>query len=87
VRAVYAPALVGWVGSPGVGVSVTVGNVGWFPLGPREVYVPARRYSHRYFERVNVSNTVIVNTHVHHRCVQQPRGGNLSYRNRGCRAR
>ena len=82
VRAVYAPALVGWVGSPGVGVSVTVGNVGWFPLGPREVYVPARRYSHRYFERVNVSNTVIVNnTYITN--VYNNRGGNLSYRNRG----
>jgi hypothetical protein len=81
VRAVYAPALVGWVGSPGVGVSMTVGHVGWFPLGPREVYVPARRYSPRYFERVNVSNTVIVNrtyiTNVYHN-----RGGNLTYRNR-----
>ena len=61
VRAVYAPALVGWVGSPGVGVTVAVGHVGWFPLGPREVYVPARRYSPHYVERVNVSNTVIVN--------------------------
>jgi hypothetical protein len=72
---------VGWVGSPGVGVSVTVGNVGWFPLGPREVYVPARRYSHRYFERVNVSNTVIVNrTYITN--VYNNRGGNLSYRNR-----
>jgi hypothetical protein len=64
VRAVYAPALVGWVGTPDFSVSVTVGGgagVAWFPLGPREVYVPARRYSPRYVERVNVSNTVIVN--------------------------
>ena len=74
VRAVYAPALVGWVGSPGV-------NVGWFPLGPREVYVPARRYSHRYFERVNVTNTVIVNR-TYMTDVYNNRGGNLSYRNR-----
>jgi hypothetical protein len=81
VRAVYAPALVGWVGSPGVGVSLTVGNVGWFPLGPREVYVPARRYSPRYFERVNVTNTVIVNrTYITN--AYNNRGGNLSYRNR-----
>jgi hypothetical protein len=53
VRAVYAPALVGWAGPRG--------GVAWFPLGPREVYVPAHRYSHRYVERVNVSNTIIVN--------------------------
>jgi hypothetical protein len=52
VRAVYAPAVVGWVGG---------GGVGWFPLGPREVYVPGRRFSRRYVERVNFTNTVIVN--------------------------
>ena len=56
VRAVYAPALVGWVGSRRrVG---SIGSVSWFPLGPREVYVPAHRYSRHYVERVNVSNTV-----------------------------
>ena len=84
VRAVYAPALVGWVGSPGVGVSISVGGgggVGWFPLGPREVYVPARRYSRRYVERVNVSNTVIVNrTYITN--VYDNRERNVNYRNR-----
>jgi len=49
VRAVYAPALVGW-GSHG-------GNVSWFPLGPREVYAPGRHFSRHYWERVNFSNT------------------------------
>ncbi|MEJ0084937.1 MAG: DUF6600 domain-containing protein [Pseudomonadota bacterium] len=82
VRAVYAPALVGWVGSPGVGVSVAIGNrIGWFPLGPREVYVPGRRFSHRYVERVNVHNTVIVNrTYVTN--VYDNRERNMTYRNR-----
>ena len=62
VRAVYAPALVGWVGNPGVGVSVSIGSgVGWFPLGPREVFVPGYRHSPRYIRNVNVSNTIIVN--------------------------
>ena len=62
IRPVYAPALVGWVGSPGVGVSVSIGaGVGWFPLGPREVFVPGYRHSPRYIRNVNVSNTVIVN--------------------------
>jgi FecR protein len=83
VRAVYAPALVGWVGSPGLNVSISVGGgggVAWFPLGPREVYVPARRYSSRYVERVNVSNTVIVNrTYITN--VYDNRT-NLTYRNR-----
>ena len=54
VRAVYAPALVGWVGSPRV---YRIVRRAWFPLGPREVYVPGRRFSRHYVERVNFSNT------------------------------
>ncbi|MET0499598.1 MAG: DUF6600 domain-containing protein [Steroidobacteraceae bacterium] len=62
VRAIYAPALVGWVGSPGVNVSVGFGSgVGWYPLGPREVYVPGYWHSRRYIHNVNFANTVIVN--------------------------
>jgi hypothetical protein len=65
VRPVYAPALVAWVGGPRFGVAIGfgggVGAVGWFPLGPREVFVPSYRYSAAYVERVNVTNTVIVN--------------------------
>lgn len=53
LRPVYAPALVAWVGRGT--------NVGWFPLGPREVYVPRHRASERYVQRVNSSNTTIVN--------------------------
>lgn len=61
-RPVYAPALVGWVGGGGVGISVSIGSgVGWFPLGPREVYVPGYWHSRRYIHSVNVSNTYIVN--------------------------
>jgi hypothetical protein len=55
VRPVYAPALVAWVGG---GVAV---GVAWFPLGPRDVYAPSYHVSERYVERVNVSNTTIVN--------------------------
>jgi hypothetical protein len=83
VRAVYAPALVGWVGPPGVSVSLNFGGggVAWFPLGPREVYVPARRFSPRYVERVNVTNTVIVNrTYINN--VYNNRVTNVTYRNR-----
>ena len=64
VRPVYAPALVAWVGGPRFSVGVSVGGaaaVGWFPLGPGEVWVPSYRASPVYFERVNVSNTVVVN--------------------------
>jgi hypothetical protein len=82
VRAVYAPAVVGWVGGPGFSIGVTSGpgRVGWFPLGPREVYVPSRRYSHRYVERVNVTNAIV--NRVYLRNVYENRGKNFRYRNR-----
>lgn len=64
VRPVYAPALVAFVGGSGWGVSLAFGGgmagVAWFPLGPRDVYVPAYRCSQRYVENVNVTNTRIV---------------------------
>jgi hypothetical protein len=56
VRPVYAPALVVFVGGGGGGFG---GNVGWFPLGPREVYVPSYPVSREYVNRVNVSNTTV----------------------------
>lgn len=62
-RPVYAPALVAWVGRPGVNVSVRVGSaptVGWFPLGPREVYVPGYRVSPRYVQNVNITHVTRV---------------------------
>jgi len=55
VQAVYAPALVAFIGG-GVGFG---GNVGWFPLGPREVYVPSYQVSAAYMNRVNISNTTV----------------------------
>jgi FecR protein len=74
VRAVYAPALVGWVGSPGL-------NVSWFPLGPREVYMPRHRYSRHYVERVNVSNTIVNRMFISQ--AYENHGANINYRNRG----
>ena len=65
VRPVYAPALVAFVGGSGWSVSLSLGDsspIGWFPLGPREVYVPSYQASHDYFNRVNVNNTVVNNT-------------------------
>lgn len=55
-RPVYAPALVGWVGGSGGGVSVTIGGgpaVGWFPLAPSEAWFPRYRVSPRYVRTVN----------------------------------
>ncbi len=64
-RAVYAPALVAFVGGSNFQLSASSGSggaVGWFPLGPREVYRPAYAVSREYFTNVNISNTVINNT-------------------------
>jgi len=62
VRPVYAPALVGWVGGAAVGAAVApAGGVAWFPLGPREVYVPPYRVSQGYVRTVNTTNTTIIN--------------------------
>ncbi len=59
VRAVYAPALVVFIGGGPGGFG---GNVGWFPLGPREVYVPPYRVSRGYMNQVNISNTTVNTT-------------------------
>ncbi len=56
-QAVYAPALVAFVGDQR-------GGVAWFPLGPREVYRPAYPVSRNYFTRINSSNTVVNNTNI-----------------------
>jgi hypothetical protein len=65
VRPVYAPALVAWVGGPHFAVGVAVGGgaaVGWFPLGPREVYVPSYHVSRTYVNQVNITNTTVNTT-------------------------
>ncbi|HEY3840609.1 MAG TPA: DUF6600 domain-containing protein [Bryobacteraceae bacterium] len=64
-RPVYAPALVAFVGGHGfsmaVGVGAGIGAVAWFPLGPREVFVPAYRVSPVYVNRVNVTTVNVTN--------------------------
>jgi len=52
VRPVYSPALVVFVGGGGFAGGVTA----WFPLGPRETYVPWYHASPLYMNRVNVTN-------------------------------
>jgi hypothetical protein len=66
VRPVYAPALVGFVGGGGgLGVAVGFGGgfagVAWFPLGPRDVYIPGYHASPRYVQNINITNTRVVN--------------------------
>ena len=67
VRPVYGPAFVAFVDAGNVRVSVSGGGgpaIGWFPLGPREVYRPSYAASAQYIRQVNVSNTVINNVTV-----------------------
>jgi hypothetical protein len=89
VRPVYAPALVAFIGGSGLSVSLRAGGgpVGWFPLGPRDVYVPWFHASRRYFTNVNVTNirnvyvnrTVINNFYGDYRAGRAPRRGGHDY--------
>lgn len=87
VRPVYAPALVAFIGGSGLSLSINIGGggpVGWFPLGPRDVYTPWFHASRNYFTNVNVTNirnvyvnkTVINNFYTdYHAGRVPPRGG------------
>ncbi len=59
-RPVYAPALVAFVGGAHFSLSISVGGgspgVAWFPLGPREAYVPAYHVSPTYVRNVNITH-------------------------------
>ncbi len=54
-RPVYAPALVVFVG----GGPDSADGIGWFPLAPREVYVPPYGASTTYVQRINVTTVTI----------------------------
>ena len=89
---VYAPALVAFIGGANFGAAVSVGgggngggDVGWFPLGPREVYVPGYNTSRGYVDRVNTSNTNVSNTtitNVYNNQVTNNNSNNVTYVNR-----
>jgi hypothetical protein len=73
MRPVFAPALVAWVGGPNFSLSLNFGGgpaVGWFPLAPREVYVPGYRHSPRYVREVNVTH--VTNVTIINNAVRQP---------------
>ncbi|WP_312513971.1 DUF6600 domain-containing protein [Massilia sp.] len=59
-RPVWAPALVGWVGGSnwnvgfqGHGVHRPLPATGWYPLGPRDRFVPGYRLSQERLQRIN----------------------------------
>jgi hypothetical protein len=92
VRPVYAPALVAWVGGPHFAVGVGVGggfaagvSVGWFPLGPREVYVPSYHVSRNYVNNINVTNTTVnttvVNNYYNTAVINKTTVNNVTYVN------
>jgi hypothetical protein len=80
-RPTYAPALVAWVGPPSFGVDFRNPNVGWFPLGPREIYLPGSRTSWRYFHSVNSTNAAFADT-TELSNAYNGRGQHRDYRNR-----
>ena len=59
VRPIYAPALVAFVGGGGWSVGFGNGPVGWFPLGPGEIYNPWYRASRQYYTNVNITNIYV----------------------------
>ena len=83
-RPVYAPALVAWVGTAGVGVSVRSAPPSrWFPLAPREVYAPFYRSSPTYVRHINTPH--VTNIRNINEIVARPREfvsqNQFSYRN------
>ncbi len=88
VTPVYAPALVAWFDAGGIGLSVGFGGggAGWFPLGPRDVYIPAYQASPTYVTRINTSNTTVINntqiTNVYNNYVRTGNVPVTSYSNR-----
>ena len=59
-RPVWAPALVGWVGGGGWSLNFNSGGghharpaQGWYPLTPRDSFVPGYRLSHDHLQRIN----------------------------------
>ncbi len=55
VRPIYSPAMVAFVGGPGLAVG-GAGVTAWFALGPHDAYVPWYHASPRYVNRVNAAS-------------------------------
>jgi hypothetical protein len=83
---VYAPALVAFVSTPAIalGVAAAAGPaVGWFPLGPGEVYWPSYTRNTYYIRNVNVTNVRNIDTVVvRSRGAPPPRLARAAFANR-----
>jgi hypothetical protein len=83
-RPCYAPALVAFIGGPGWHPGLSLGPdrpVGWFPLAPREVYVPSHPASVTYVRQINITNVVNV-THITSATIHGGHASHANYRNR-----
>lgn len=64
-RPVYAPALVAFVGGSGWHASLAINQpVAWFPLGPREPFIPVYHVSAEYVRAVNITHVTVTNVTV-----------------------
>ena len=64
-HAVYAPAIVTFVGSGGWHSSLAPGgSIGWFPLGPHEPYIPPYRTDRTRLHNIDVEHIAYVNRSV-----------------------
>ena len=91
---IYSPALVAFVGGPSFSISLGFGSLSgggvtaWFPLGPREPFVPWYHASPGYVNRVNVTNiynrnvTEVHNTYINRTTVVYNTTVNHTYINR-----
>ena len=62
---VYAPALVTFVGGAGWRANqASGGSVGWFPLGPREPYIPPYRSDRTLLHNIDIEDISYVNRNI-----------------------
>jgi hypothetical protein len=80
VAPVYAPALVAFVGGSGFSVGFSIGGpIGWFALGPRDVYFPGYHCGRGYFDRLNYGGTRFVDRSVINNYYGNWSSGRLNY--------
>ena len=89
-RSIYAPALVAFVGGSHFSIGINIGGgepVGWFPLGPQDVYQPPYQVTRNYFTNINVTNVRVVNNttiinNTYNNYITNSPGSSINYNNR-----
>jgi len=82
---IYAPALVGFLGGPGVGLYVAgaIGpQIGWFPLAPGEIYWPSYGADLSYVRALNRANVTNIDAIVFARGGRSVQFANAQFANR-----